>query len=168
MQAQELQLLVIQLWLQLFFFRSRNFLIFLFFGKAALWQWYLCFILTGRARNSILQMYKRSFSRKTFFQVQVSVDLLVGVRKPQLYLYCSLLNSGIFSKACFSASVQDLWLLVRLATSILHSKMEAGVSHLLLFVSLKTHTHTHTFCTLFLIFHCSKKTEDNRMRYCMY
>lgn len=159
MQAQALQLLVIQLWLQLFFFQSR--ILFFFFCKAALWQWYLCFILTGRARNSILQMYKRGFSRKTFFQVQVSVDLLVGMHKPQLYLYCSLLNSGIFSRACLSASVQNLWLLVKLATSILHSKMEAGVSHLLLLVSVsKKKNILYSFSKLPLL----QKTKGNRER----
>lgn len=50
------------------------------FFKAAPWQWYLCFIQTGHANNSILQMHERVFSRKTVIQFVISV----GVQKPQL------------------------------------------------------------------------------------
>jgi len=32
----------------------------------------------------MLQMHKRGFSRKVVIQVEVSVDLLLGVQKPQL------------------------------------------------------------------------------------
>lgn len=47
-------------------------------------------------------MHKRGFSRKIVIQVEVSVDLLVSVQKPQLQWYYSLLNTDILWSTCVS------------------------------------------------------------------
>lgn len=74
-------------------------------------------------------MHKRGFSRKIVIQVEVSVDLPVGVRKPQLQWYCSLLNTDVLWSAhvslCFcSGSV----IFIDFYPSTLDNRMEAGES----------------------------------------
>lgn len=74
-------------------------------------------------------MHKRGFSRKIVIQVEVGVDLLVSVQKPQLQWYYSLLNTDVLRSTrvslCFcSGSVT----LTEFDPTTLENRMEAEES----------------------------------------
>lgn len=70
----------------------------------------------------------RDFSRKVAIQLEVSVDLLVGVQKPWLQWYCWLLSTDILWSTCVLCFCSGSVTFIRFDPSALDNKMEAGES----------------------------------------